>query len=127
MRTPIQFFVSYAHTDRQPASTCLNLLTQQLAPSRRYDYTLWRDTELLAGERWHDDIQHALDLCHLGLLLISPAFLSSDYITQDELPRFLGRAAKPIIPVMLLPEANRESSFLCLTTWKTTNVPREIS
>ena len=101
MRTPISFFVSYAHSDSRIATTFISRLTEQFAPSGRYDYALWRDTGLLAGDRWHDEIAQALDACHLGLLLISPAFLASKYITQHELPRFVGNGAKPIIPVML--------------------------
>jgi hypothetical protein len=62
---------------------------------------LWRDTNLLVGVRWHDEIQQALTDCQLGLLLLSPAFLASEYITQQELPQFVGNGAKPIIPVML--------------------------
>lgn len=88
MRIPISFFVSYAHLDQRPADTFLPRLTEQLHPSRCYAYTLWRDTEILVGERWHDEIQQALAACQLGLLLISPAFLASQYITRHELPRF---------------------------------------
>jgi hypothetical protein len=101
MRTSIAFFVSYAHADQRPADTFLRLLTEQLAPSKRYAYTLWRDTNLLVGVRWHDEIQQALADCQLGLLLLSPAFLASEYITQQELPQFIGNDAKPIIPIML--------------------------
>ncbi|MGH8059681.1 MAG: toll/interleukin-1 receptor domain-containing protein [Candidatus Entotheonellia bacterium] len=101
MRTPIAFFVSYARTDRRLADTFLQRLLEQLAPSKRYAYTLWRDTGILVGERWHDEIQQALAACQLGLLLVSPTFLVREYITQQELPWFLGDGAKPIIPVML--------------------------
>ena len=76
---------------------------QQLAPSRRYHDTLWRDTNILAGEGWHGEIQRALNECQLGLLLISPAFLSSTYIAEHELPHFIGDAATPVLPVMLQP------------------------
>lgn len=101
MRTPVAFFVSYAHADQRAADTCLQRLLEQLAPSKQYAYTFWRDTEIVVGERWHDEIQQALAACQLGLLLISPTFLASKYITQQELPPFLGDGAKPLIPVML--------------------------
>ena len=39
--------------------------------------------------------------CQLGLLLVTPAFLTSKYIAQHELPLFVGDSAKPVIPVML--------------------------
>lgn len=46
-------------------------------------------------------IQQALADCQFGLLLISPMFLSRDYILTQELSRFIGGDAKPFIPVML--------------------------
>jgi hypothetical protein len=101
MTTPVVFFVSYAHADQRSADTLLQQLTEQLAPSKRYAYTLWHDTGLLVGEQWHDEIQQALADCQFGLLLVSPAFLASEYITQQELPQFLGNDAKPILPVLL--------------------------
>ena len=101
MKTPVPFFVSYAHADQRTADDFLQRLRGQLAPSRRYDYTLWRDTMIAVGQRWHDEIQQALVTCKIGLFLVSPAFLISEYIVQHELPYFLGDAAKPVIPVML--------------------------
>jgi TIR domain len=101
MRTLVTFFVSYAHADRRSADTFLPWLTEQLAPSKRYAYTYWRDTAILVGERWHDEIQQGLAACQLGLLLVTPAFLASQYIGQHELPQFVGDGAKPLIPVML--------------------------
>lgn len=101
MKTKIQFFVSYAHADKRAVDQFLSCLKEQLAPSKHYDYVLWRDTELLAGERWDDVIQQALADCQLGLLLLSPAFLSRSYILARELPQFMESHAKPCIPVML--------------------------
>ncbi len=103
MRHPIAFFVSYAHADNPQASTFVECLREQLRPSRRYDYTLWRDTDILVGERWHETILQALTECQLGLCLVSPHFFSSAYITEYELPRFVGDKAIPVIPVMLKP------------------------
>ena len=82
MKTPIPFFVSYAHADWRTADDFLQRLKRQLAPSRRYDYTLWHDTTIDVGQPWHDEIQQALAACKIGLLLMSPAFLDSDYIVQ---------------------------------------------
>ena len=101
MKARIEFFVSYARDDHDTANHFLKRLRQQLAPSKRYEYVLWYDRDILVGERWHDEIQQALEACQMGLLLMSPSFLESDYIARYELPCFLGGEAKPIIPVML--------------------------
>jgi len=101
MRRPIAFFVSYAHADNPQAIAFEQRLNEQLRPSKRYAYTLWRDPDLLVGERWHETILQALDACQLGLCLVSPNFLALSYITQHELPRFVGSNATPVIPLML--------------------------
>lgn len=101
MRQPVTFFVSYARADKPLADAFLQCLVPQLLTSKHYSYTLWRDTDILVGEPWREDIRQALEACHLGLLLVSPAFLASPFITQEELPRFVGQGARPVLPVLL--------------------------
>lgn len=101
MRTPITSFVSFAHKNFQRADEFLKRLSEQLAPSKHYEYAWWRDTAIPVGELWEQEIQRAIAECDLGLLLVSPAFLGSKYITCKELPRFVGTDAKAVIPVML--------------------------
>ncbi len=102
MRKKIKFFVSYAHSNKELASSFLTKLKYQLAPSRKHEYLLWKDTELVVGEEWEKKILEARDNCDFGLLLVSPAFLASKYITEKELPIFVS-GAKSSIPVMLQP------------------------
>ncbi len=102
-KRPVKFFVSYARANKALAMRFLNHFEEQAVPSRHYAYGFWRDGRILVGEDWHDEIRQALDDSQLGLLLISPAFLGSQYINEHELPIFLGRDAKPMIPVMLQP------------------------
>ena len=47
-------------------------------------------------------IIEARDNCDFGLLLVSPSFLASKFITENELPIFLS-GEKGSIPVMLQP------------------------
>ena len=59
--------------------------------------------DILVGEEWHDDIQVAVADCDVGFMLISPAFLGSQYIQDYELQRFLKSSRKLAIPVLLQP------------------------
>jgi hypothetical protein len=102
-RQAVGFFVSYARANKALALRFLTRFEEQLTPSRHYAYHVWRDGRILVGEDWHGEIQRALHDCQLGLLLISPAFLGSQYIERHELPTFVGQDAKPIIPIMLQP------------------------
>ncbi len=72
-----------------------------LAPSKKYSFEFWQDHAILPGEAWANEIGNALKECTLGILLVSPSFLGSDFITQEELPKFIGESSKPVIPIML--------------------------
>jgi hypothetical protein len=98
VRRTVRFFVSYARANAKHADALLGLLQQQLAPSIRYEHALWRDTCVVIGENWDREIRRALDESEVGLLLVSPAFLASKYITDIELPELL---ARPVLPVLL--------------------------
>jgi len=100
-RITIKFFVSYAHADQEYAIAFMDEFKEMSAPSEKYEYVFWQDTEILPGENWRDEIRVALDNCEVGLLLISPAFLASKFIDAEELPQLVGDKTKPIIPIML--------------------------
>jgi hypothetical protein len=103
-RKQVLVFVSYARADRPMAVALLRLFKQHTSASLQHRYRFWRDSrDILIGEGWHDAIKSALKRCDIGLLLISPAFLGSEYITEHELPTFWGRDAKPVVPVLLKP------------------------
>ncbi len=103
MAVPITFFVSYPRRDARLAQCFMEHFQEQTAPSRRYDYSTWLDTAIPLGAPWHDTIQQALDSSNGGLLLLTPAFLHSTYITEHELPRLMERPAQPVVPVLLKP------------------------
>ena len=100
MRKRIKFFVSYAHGNQQLAVNFVFRLNEVLLPSKRYDYRCWMDTGLVVGEEWEAQIFDAMDKCDLGILLVSPTFLGSKFIGEQELPYLLDNK-KPVIPVML--------------------------
>ena len=93
-------FVSYAHANQDLAGRFVTQFKEYTRPSKAYQYHIWRDIDLLAGENWDQEIKKSLDKCDLGLLLISASFLGSNYITSVEL-ELLG--TKPVIPVLLWP------------------------
>ena len=103
MKKKIKVFVSYARANRDLATRFLKKFKEQAAPSKRYQYVFWRDTDILVGEKWHKAIQKVLVQSDLGLVLISPAFLGSQYIQDHELPKLLKSGGKSVIPVLLQP------------------------
>jgi WD40 repeat protein len=85
----VRYFISYAQKNRALARDLVDRLQLRLGNSTEFRFRPWRDSDILAGERWHDEIQAAIEGCHLGLLLLSHDFLASKYIVQNELPSFV--------------------------------------
>src|SRR5439155_1626806 len=96
---PLRFFVSYAHDDADLKAKLLGKLQMYLRTHSQARFELWTDGAILPGEKWLAEIRTALDVCDFGLLLVSPAFLASKFITREELPFLLQN--KPVIPVAL--------------------------
>ena len=100
-RIEVEIFVSHAHADDEYADPFLDAFKDMVAPSKKYRFEFWQDPVILPGETWVKEIRNSLGRCALGLLLVSPAFLASPFITEEELPKFVGESSKPVIPVML--------------------------
>jgi tetratricopeptide (TPR) repeat protein len=96
----VRYFLSYAHDDEKLPAKLLKELDKQLRACKDFEFQRWQDTDILPGEKWHEEIMAAARQCDFGLLLVSPAFLGSDYIGKNELPLFVG-GEKPSIPVGL--------------------------
>lgn len=100
----VRFFVSYAHENKTLAEAVVKGLRSQFKPSKNYELEFWIDREIMVGEKWHKRILRAITECDFGLFMVSPDFLGSDYIGENEIPPFVsGEGCKPVIPVGLVP------------------------
>ncbi|MDS4059698.1 MAG: pentapeptide repeat-containing protein, partial [Candidatus Contendobacter sp.] len=92
----IRYFVSYAHQNAKLRKDLLERLQSRLRIAKEYAFEAWQDGDILIGEQWRDQIQQAIVKCHFGLLLVSPEFLGSKFITEKELPHFLPSEKTPM-------------------------------
>jgi hypothetical protein len=81
-----QVFISYSHLDR----LWLDELVQYMEPLRRnHTVNMWSDRDIHPGADWLHEIETALARAKVAVLLASPAFLSSSFIMERELPAIL--------------------------------------
>lgn len=99
----VNVFFSYAHKDehlRDELAMHLSNLRRQKIISE------WHDRRISAGTEWAGQIDQHLDSGRIILLLISPAFMSSDYCHDVEMLRAMERhenGEARVIPVILRP------------------------
>lgn len=97
-------FISYSHYDKR----WLDRLLVHLKPIQRdiQNIAIWSDRYIQTGTKWKDEIAKAIEECDIAILLISPDFLASDFISTNELPPLIEAAEKEgklIIPLILSP------------------------
>jgi hypothetical protein len=89
-------FISYAHADNSgpdPAARWLDRLLLKLKPLAFEELmAVATDRDIGLGDDWHAQIQANLNRAGAAVLLVSPAFLASEYIRNNELPVLLYRA-----------------------------------
>jgi hypothetical protein len=97
-----KLFVSYSHRDEG----WKDRVVQQLLVLATEGLEVWDDRRIAAGDDWAAEIGQAIADCDLALLLVSAHFLSSRFITDQEVPALLQRRQEQgirVIPVLLSP------------------------
>jgi hypothetical protein len=93
-------FISYAHKDKP---MWLDLLMDHLDWIRKKNIRIWTDREISAGSIWHDTIRDAIEQAKVAILMVSPKFFASDYITNQELSRMLRAVESDGLTIFWIP------------------------
>lgn len=113
MEKKYSMFISYSHEDDKWLTKVLkNLKSLQ----RYYDNVdSWSDKKIMASDVWKDEIDKALGNATIAILLVSPDFMASDFITKEELQPILNKAVNEgtkILTLILRPTPLLEESGL---------------
>lgn len=106
-----KIFISYSHKDEaflQRIKIHLRLF------ERKGLIEAWDDSKIMPGMIWRDEIQKALNVAKVAIILVSADFLASDFIAQHELPPLLVASQKEgvkIFPVIVKPCTYDESDL----------------
>jgi len=95
-----QVFISYAHADARWKDRFVQMFNPAV---RRGNISLWSDDHIPVGQDWAKDIDRALESASVGLLLVTPRFLESDFINDVELRRLLSLAKTADVTIYWVP------------------------
>ena len=86
-----RIFVSYSHKDRDWVDRLRVMISPYLRTAES-ELDFWDDSRLQAGHQGNTEIRSALDYAGVAVALVSSNFLSSQYVTENELPVIVNAA-----------------------------------
>jgi FOG: WD40 repeat len=99
----LKLFISYSHKDERFKT---ELLTMLAGLQQQNVIDVWQDRRIEEGDEWYQAIQNAMNECEMAILLISPEFIASRFIQDEELPQLLQRRRENglrVVPIIVRP------------------------
>jgi len=105
-------FISYSHKDEEWKD---RLVTHLGVLEKEGLLDLWDDRKIELGDDWRPDIEDAIGRAAIAILMVSANFMTSNFILDEEIPKFLARREKEglrVIPIIIKPCAWTEVKWL---------------
>jgi hypothetical protein len=112
-------FISYSHEDRD----WLDRLDVFLKPYKKRDLNVWSDPYIKVGDKWRRNISVALSRTCVAVLLVTPDFLASDFICDEELPPLLQGADEGSITLVPIPISFSDTEISPLARYQFAHPP----
>ena len=93
-------FISYSHANPKWRDRLLVLLKPFV---RQSQLQVWADPYIQAGQVWRREIDVALARSRVGVVLLTPDLLASDFIADVEIPHLLRAAAAGTLRLLVVP------------------------
>ena len=93
-------FISYSKYDK----SWLDKVRKCLRPLEDKGLKIWTDKDINPGNKWLGEIDKALEMTKVAVLLLSTNFFDCDFIQDQELPRILDaeqRGEVTILPILI--------------------------
>lgn len=100
-KKPVEVFISYTHEDELLKDELIKHLSTM---KRNGVISVWHDRMITPGREWEGQLDENLEKSDLILLLVSAAFIASDYCWDVEVKRAMERheaGTARVVPVIL--------------------------
>ncbi|MEM9548305.1 MAG: TIR domain-containing protein [Bacteroidota bacterium] len=105
-------FISYSHKDEEWKD---RLVSHLGVLEKENQLSVWTDRKIQGGEDWYPEIEKAIGMAQVAILMISANFLTSDFILKEEIPRLLKKRREggmKILPLIMKPCVWNEVKWL---------------
>lgn len=115
-------FISYSHKDKE----WHDRFRTAFEPLIRYkNLKVWSDVDIATGAKRQTEIKNGLNRTKIAFLLVTPNFLASDSINDQELPVLLDLAEKGEVTIYWVAVSASAYRFTPLTHYQCANNPSE--
>jgi uncharacterized membrane protein HdeD (DUF308 family) len=100
---PVRLFFSYSHRDERYLD---RLKTHLVGLSRQGLIEEWHDRKIAPGQEWDKAIDENLQASEIVLLLVTPDFMRSEYVSEKEIKKAIEkheRGEARVIPIIVRP------------------------
>jgi hypothetical protein len=113
-------FISYSHADAE----WLEKLKKFLKPLENEDkIKIWDDKEIKPGDQWEEEIEKSISAAKAAVLLVTQDFLTSKFISENELPLLLAGANERGVEIFWIAVSSSTYEDTELSKYQSVNDP----